>query len=117
MNYLKRNVLLIIFLLILRIQTQCNKGCLKCDTVSKLCVFCDIANDYLLENGKCIFLKYENCLGYDLSGSCTKCNPNFYVNNKACILVPESLLIENCEEYKNEVFCSKCKKDHYFNNG
>lgn len=80
--------LLILFLMSMRlINSSCSRGCLKCDTTNKLCLYCDITLDYLLENGKCIKLKYENCLKYDITGSCSKCETNYYVKEKACVAV------------------------------
>lgn len=63
--------------------SQCTVGCLNCyyneEEDKYQCLFCDIINEYILEDGVCIPLKYPNCLKYNLDGDCLKCKNNYYV--------------------------------------
>lgn len=114
---MKISILVSLLIFLMTYFSKCSNGCLKCNLETKKCLFCDITSNYILEDGKCILLQYENCILYDINGECIRCKEKFYLNERNCVSVSEAKLIDKCLFYRNEDFCEQCEEKYFFNDG
>ncbi len=111
-----------IFLLLLLMvphttNTRCSKGCLSCN-IKEECLFCDILQNYKLENKDCVSISANHCTRRLNSGTCYECENSYFYNSsqKQCELVSSDKLITNCEKYQSSSICSRCLPNFYISN-
>lgn len=103
------------FWLIQSIYTECDVGCLKCNTITNKCLFCDLSTNYFLSFGNCIQIYLNNCLYYDFQGRCIECeNVCFPDSSGFCILITEP--INNCAVASSHFSCQYCVTGYYLQN-
>ena len=96
--------------------SNCNLGCLSCDSAKNACQFCDFQSFYFLDSlsKMCIRRQVSNCALSVSPGKCLICAKGHYPDsqNKCRRLSPE-LEIDNCELYFGNQKCAKCEKKYY----
>jgi hypothetical protein len=104
--------LLMIFLILNRLKSVCDKGCLRC-TPENTCELCDMMDFYKLVNNACEKVVSENCLLINQSGECVACNQGFYIEktSRKCIAVDKP--IQNCFFYDSTQSCMICNTDFF----
>ena len=107
--------LLITFLTISLIKTECQKGCLKCSKEDK-CLICDQTEFYKKnEKEECEKKILDNCVEMNMDGNCLNCETNYYLDGvkKKCVFLENSKKIENCFSYDPSQNCGLCKSEYF----
>lgn len=60
---------------------KCQIECATCISPGNVCASC--SNGYVLQNGGCVTLQYDNCVVYGSTG-CTTCQYGFYLSAGVC---------------------------------
>ena len=108
------------FAIQLTLQT-CDKGCLRCASLSaisteKVCVLCDLTAKYYLKDKICVVSDAENCQTISsVDGSCAVCNQGYYLDSttKKCVAVATDKKVTDCVAYDSLENCLTCSSGKY----
>lgn len=96
--------------------SDCSTGCLKCNTTSSQCLFCDFTVNYTLNSeGGCKSTIIENCLSLSVLGICNQCKAGYYAYGVSCLAVETP--VEHCDFYLNGTSCKYCIEGYFLQNG
>ena len=113
---------LIAFFLAIQLTLQtCDKGCLRCASLSatsteKVCVLCDLTARYYLKDKTCVVSDAENCQVINpVDGSCAVCNQDYYLDSttKKCVAVATDKKVTDCVAYDSSENCLVCSSGKY----
>ena len=99
-----------------------NEICHKRTNIIEFCFFYNIHNDFCDKCLKNYFLTnlkkcknnpkgIKNCILYNNTENCIKCDKNYYLNNNKCKYI--DIKVKNCDFYKNINICQICKKGYF----
>lgn len=103
-------------LILTAVQGQCAQGCLRCSPQSKTtCLYCDLPQGYILQNGKCVQVDPERCTEIDAAGRCLSCDATSYSSptTGTCVPVPADQLVANCARHGPQLQCLECNNRYY----
>ena len=112
--------ILIAISLITDTTSSCAKGCLKCNTSSKICQICDFYSGFSLKSGACEQLDIKDCKVINPiveQTECLQCNDemSFDKNSNECVTIPGDNIITGCKVYSNTQACLECEDKFYMN--
>lgn len=110
-------IILIISIFFQIVYMTCGPGCMRCNSSTNECLFCDFEHFYFFDSDSqiCKKQKLSNCEVAFSPNNCLLCKNNTHPDiNGSCVGNSSTKRIDNCQLFYAGQNCALCKPGHYF---